>query len=88
MTLYLSTHTSRPLHSASGRSTGVFPSQLKFFGANPSVLRILEFGLQLPVGSIGIPLSTVLLINSHYSSQEKNAVLCQSVSDMLLKRAI
>ena len=67
---------------------GHFHLNWKFLGALPSVLKTLEFGLHLPVSSVSIPLSRVPLINSHYSSQEKNAVLCQAVSDMLLKGAI
>ena len=71
-----------------GGRLGHFHLNWKFLGALPSVINTLEFGLQLPVGSVQIPLSRVPLINSHYSSPEKNAVLCQAVSDMLLKGAI
>ena len=71
-----------------GGRLGHFHLNWKFLGALPSVIITLKFGLQLPVGSVRIPLSRVPLINSHYSSPEKNAVLCQAVSDMLLKGAI
>ena len=66
-----------------GGRLGYFHLNWKFLGAHPSVIKTLEFGLQLR-----IPLSRVPLINSHYSSQEKNTVLCKAVSDMLLKEAI
>ena len=71
-----------------GGRLGYFHLNWRFLGAHPSVIKTLEFGLQLPLGSVRIPLSRVPLINSHYSSLEKNAVLCQAVSDMLLKGAI
>ena len=71
-----------------GGRLGHFHLNWKFLGALPSVINTLEFGLQLPVDSVRIPLFRVPLINSHYSSPEKNAVLCQAVSDILLKGAI
>ena len=71
-----------------GGRLGYFHLNWKFLGAHPSVIKTLEFGLQLPIGSVRIPLSRVPLINSHYSSLEKNLVLCQAVVDMLLKGAI
>ena len=71
-----------------GGRLGYFHLNWKFLGAHPSVIKTLEFGLELPIGSVRIPLSRVPLINSHYSSLEKNLVLCQAVVDMLLKGAI
>ena len=71
-----------------GDRLGYFHLNWRFLGAHPSVIKTLEFGLQLPIGSVRIPLSRVPLINSHYSSPEKNAVLCQAVADMLFKGAI
>ena len=71
-----------------GGRLGYFHLNWKFLGAHPSVIKTLEFGLQLPIGSVRIPLSRVPLINSQYSSLEKNVVLCQAVVDMLLKGAI
>ena len=71
-----------------GGRLGYFHLNWKFLGAHPSVIKTLELGLQLPVGSVRIPLSRVPLINSQYSSLEKNLVLCQAVVDMLLKGAI
>ena len=71
-----------------GGRLGYFHLNRKFLGAHPSVIKTLEFGLQLPIGSVQIPLSRVPLINSQYSSLEKNVVLCEAVVDMLLKGAI
>ena len=71
-----------------GGRLGYFHLNWKFLGAHPSVIKTLEFGLLLPIGSVRIPLSRVPLINSQYSSLEKNLVLCQAVVDMLLKGAI
>ena len=71
-----------------GGRLGYFHLNWKFLGAHPSVIKTLELGLQLPIGSVRIPLSRVPLINSQYSSLEKNVVLCQAVVDMLLKGAI
>ena len=71
-----------------GGRLGHFHLNWKFLGAHPSVIKTLEFGLQLPIGSVRIPLSRVPLINSQYSSLEKNVVLSQAVVDMLLKGAI
>ena len=71
-----------------GGRLGYFHLNWKFLGAHPSVIKTLEFGLQLPIGSVRIPSSRVPLINSQYSSLEKNVVLCQAVVDMLLKGAI
>ena len=71
-----------------GGRLGYFHLNWKFLGAHPSVIKTLEFGLQLPIGSVRIPLSRVPLINSQYSSLEKNVVLCLAVVDMLLKGAI
>ena len=65
-----------------GGQLGYFHLNWRFLVAHPSVIKTLEFGLQLPLVSVRIPLSRVPLINSHYSSPEKNAVLCQAVSDM------
>ena len=71
-----------------GGRLGYFHFNCKFLGACPSVIKTLEVGLQLPIGSVRIPLSRVPLINSQYSSLEKNLVLCDAVVDMLLKGAI
>ena len=71
-----------------GGRLGYFHLNWKFLEAHPSVIKTLELGLQLPIGSVRIPLSRVPLINSQYSSLEKNVVLCQAVVDMLLKGAI
>ena len=71
-----------------GGRLGYFHLNWKFLGPHPSVIKTLEFGLQLPIGPVQIPLSRVPLINSLYSSLEKNIVLFQAVVDMLLKAAI
>ena len=71
-----------------GGRLGYFHFNCKFLGACPSVIKTLEVGLQLPIGSVRIPLSRVPLISSQYSSLEKNLVLCDAVVDMLLKGAI
>ena len=44
-----------------GGQLGHFQLNWKFLGARPSVLKTLEFGLHLPVGSVPIPLSRVPL---------------------------
>ena len=69
-----------------GGRLGYIHLNWKFLGAHPSVIKTLECGL--PIGPVRIPLSRVPLINSHYSSLEKNIVLCQAVVDMLLKGAV
>ena len=51
-----------------GGRLGYFHLNWKFLRAHPSVIKTLEFGLQLPIGSVRIPLSRVPLINSQYSS--------------------
>ena len=71
-----------------GGRLGYFHLNWKFLGPHPSIIKTLEFGLQLPIGPVRIPVSRVPLINSHYSSLEKNIVLFQAVVDMLLKAAI
>ena len=57
-----------------GGRLGHFHLNWNFLGAHLSVIKNLEFGHQLPVGSVRIPLSRVPLIGSHYSSSEKNVL--------------
>ena len=71
-----------------GGRLGYFHPNWLFLGASLSAVKVLEFGLQLPLGQAKIPLSRTPTLNSQYSSPQKNAVLLEAVSDMLLKKAI